>query len=206
MSFADELKAARLAAGMSQAELAQQAGISIQSVSKYENGQVASPKYEAVDALEKLLGVRFNIEEEPVTPPQQVPDLDDREFSKDAPPRAKKAAAKKAAPKRGPAAGIPSLRVQLELPYKLAAAGLRPRLPATATTIDAQAGACAAAWDTFLLRYPALREKIEQGGVAADIVNLVMAHAPILQVAREEIAAQQLMEQTYAGGLDGQAA
>ena len=43
-----------------------------------------------------------------------------------------------------------------------------------------------------MLRYPKLREKIEQGAVAADVVNLVMAHMPIIQTAREELAAIQM--------------
>jgi hypothetical protein len=43
------------------------------------------------------------------------------------------------------------------------------------------------------MRYPALREKIEQGMIAGDIVALIMAHLPIIQAAREET--QRLQEQ-----------
>ena len=69
-----------------------------------------------------------------------------------------------------------------------------------------QAGPCAAAWDQFLMRYPALRDKIEQGAVAADVVNLVMAHVPIVQVAREEMAMLQAQQAGYDGGIGAPAA
>ena len=141
------------------------------------------------------------------TEPQVVPDLDagqDGPRSTDKPPRVKKATgARKAAPPKG----MPSLQAQLQMPYMLAAAGLKNRLPSTSRMLEVQAGPCAAAWDTFLLRYPGLRDKIEQGAVAADVVNLVMAHVPIVQVAREEMAMMAAMqEQTYDGGIGGQAA
>jgi len=122
--------------------------------------------------------------------PRDVPEAPAEESpfkAKDAPPKPRKGPAKKA----GAPAGMPSLRVQLEMPYRLGATALATRLPYTSGMLNQQAGPCAEAWDVFLMRYPKLREKIESGAVAADIVNLVMAHVPILQVAREEIAAQQ---------------
>ena len=204
MAFPDELREAREAAGLSREALADASGVSASAIKKYETG-LATPRYDNLDALERTLGVRFNLMEDATMPtePQVVPDLDEAR-STDKPPRVKKAAGarKSAAPK-----GMPSLQAQLQMPYKLAAAGLRTRLPNTAQMLEVQAGPCAAAWDQFLLRYPGLRDKIEQGAVAADIVNLVMAHVPIVQVAREEMAIQAaMMDQTYDGGLGGQAA
>ena len=191
MSFADELRAARNASGMSQSALAEAVGVSsFKVVSQWENGHT-TPNYDNLERLESVLGVRLNVEagDEPVTP-RDVPEApaEDSPFkAKDAPPKPRKGPAKKA----GAAPGMPSLRVQLEMPYRLGATALATRLPYTSGMLNQQAGPCAEAWDVFLMRYPKLREKIESGAVAADIVNLVMAHVPILQVAREEIAAQQ---------------
>lgn len=191
MSFADELRAARNASGMSQSALAEAVGVSsFKVVSQWENGHT-TPNYDNLERLESVLGVRLNVEagDEPVTP-RDVPEAPAEESpfkAKDAPPKPRKGPAKKA----GAPAGMPSLRVQLEMPYRLGATALATRLPYTSGMLNQQAGPCAEAWDVFLMRYPKLREKIESGAVAADIVNLVMAHVPILQVAREEIAAQQ---------------
>ena len=187
MTFGEDLKAAREAAGLTQLDVATQTGIQQKQISGYENDRV-TPNYGTLEKLEAVLGVRLNVPagDEPVTP-KDVPEADG--FTKDEPPKVRKPRA--AGPKPKPSSGMPSLREQLEIPYRLASAGLAPRLPNTAAVIGAQAGPCAAAWDQFLLRYPKLREKIEQGAVAADIVNLVMAHMPILPMAREEIAAQQ---------------
>lgn len=201
MSFGDELKAARENAELSQTALADLAGLNQKSISNYENGK-ASPQFDSIEKLESVLGVRFN-----VVIPQDVPDGATAETpftAKDEPPKPRKAPAKKAAP-RG-SSGMPSLRLQLEMPYRLGATALSTRMPATAGVLQRQAGPCAEAWDVFLLRYPKLREKIEQGAVAADIVNLVMVHMPILQMAREEIAAQQMAAQNYEGGLGQSAA
>jgi transcriptional regulator with XRE-family HTH domain len=191
VSFADELRAARNASGMSQSALAEAVGVSsFKVVSQWENGHT-TPNYDNLERLESVLGVRLNVEagDEPVTP-RDVPEAPAEESpfkAKDAPPKPRKGPAKKA----GAPAGMPSLRVQLEMPYRLGATALATRLPYTSGMLNQQAGPCAEAWDVFLMRYPKLREKIESGAVAADIVNLVMAHVPILQVAREEIAAQQ---------------
>ena len=193
MSFGDELRAARNASGMSQAVLAEAVGVSsFKVVSQWENGH-STPNYENLERLESVLGVRLNVEagDEPVTP-RDVPEAPAEESpykAKDAPPKPRKGTAKKAA--GGANAGIPSLRVQLEMPYRLGATALASRMPYTSSMLNQQAGPCAEAWDVFLMRYPKLREKIESGAVAADIVNLVMAHVPILQIAREELAAQQ---------------
>lgn len=138
--------------------------------------------------------------------PEEV-DVAEGEFSTDEPPRTKKAPASKSGGRRASrggagsqAAGIP-LAAQLELPYRLGANFLQNRLPVTARTLDAQARPCAEAWDNFLKRYPALREKIEQGMIAGDVVALIMAHVPIIQAVRMEIAAQQMAEGHYEGGV-----
>lgn len=129
----------------------------------------------------------------------------DPEFSTDEAPRprqtAKKAAPKAKAPPKS--SGMPNVRAQLEMPYHLGAALANSRgFVHLAGVLQAQAGPCAQAWDEFLKRYPKLREKIESGMVAADIVNLVMVHAPILAIAREEIAARQRAQEHYEGGLE----
>ncbi len=205
MTIGQQIAQARLDAGLSQSGLSEILGISSSYISKLENDGVKQPTYETLEKLEAALGRRFNVEADDVTP-QDVPDLE-REFTKDEPPKPRKAAgAKKAAPR--PKTGMPSLQVQLAMPYQLAATALSGRMPATANALAAQAGPCAAAWDQFLLRYPKLREKIEQGAVAADIVNLIYAHVPIVQVAREEMAMIQAMQQGgqgYAGGVDAAA-
>lgn len=100
---------------------------------------------------------------------------------------------------RGPAA-LP-LTVQLQFPYQLAADATRNRLPATSAMLVRQAAPCAAAWDRFLLRYPSLRKKIEEGAIATDVVALIMAHVPIVTTAREELAAQRAQMESYEGGL-----
>lgn len=137
-----------------------------------------------------------------MTPPED-------EYSTDEPPAPKKAAAKKqAAPKKiAPPRGMPGIQTQLEVPYHLGATLMRSRgLVFTAEVMDRQAGPCAAAWDEFLKRYPKLREKIESGMVAADIVTLIMVHMPIVQTAREEIAARQQAMEHYEGGIASTAA
>jgi transcriptional regulator with XRE-family HTH domain len=184
VSFADELKAARIERGLTQSEVAEVLGSGESTVGNWETGKNA-PSFENIEKLEQFFGVRFN-----VTPPQDVPDSNGAtaEGPKDKAPTPRKPAAKKSTGTRG----MPPLTVQLEMPYKLGATALRTRLPYTAAALDAQAGPCAQAWDQFLMRYPKLREKIEQGAVAADIVNLVYAHLPIVTTAREEIAAQQM--------------
>jgi transcriptional regulator with XRE-family HTH domain len=200
VTFGEELRAAREAAGLTQTELAERIGMSGNHLSNVEHGR-KNASFEMVDKLEEILGTRFN-----VVSPKDVPEAEPTFTSKDEAPRPRKGAAPGPRKKSGPT-GIPSLRVQLEMPYRLGATALAGRLPVTAGVMNQQAGPCAEAWDVFLLRYPKLREKIEQGAVAADIVNLVMAHVPIIQVAREEIAAQQLAAtQTYDGGLGTQAA
>ena len=58
------------------------------------------------------------------------------------------------------------------------------------------------------MRYPALREKLESGMVAQDIVILIMAHLPIVQTAQAELQARNLAMQGegYTGGVGGEAA
>lgn len=202
MTFGDDLKVARTEAGLTQQALADAIGMSKVHVAAVENDR-AKPSYDMVDGLEKALDTRFN-----VVSPKDVPDGVEPEFTaKDEAPRVRRGA-KKAAAKRvaAPRSTLPPLAVQLEVPYHLLAMMARPRVPVTADVIDRQAKACAQAWDQFLLRYPALRERIEQGAVAADIVNLITAHAPILSTARAEIAAQQAAQEGYEGGLNANAA
>ena len=204
MTFGDDLRAARTEAHLSQQALSDLVGINVNTISGYEVGRT-HPQFENLDKLEAALGVRFNVEtEEPMSPPQDVPEADTPFKSKDEAPKPRKAAAqKKAAPK---SSGMPSLRLQLEMPYRLAGTALTTRMPYTAGMLQQQAGPCAEAWDTFLLRYPKLREKIEQGAVAADVVNLVMAHMPIIQTAREELAAIQMANQGFPTDNNSQAA
>jgi hypothetical protein len=130
------------------------------------------------------------------------------QFSEDEPPRPRKQAPeKKAAPKRtGSSAGGIPLAKQLEFPYEILSNLTAQRLPHTSAVLHAQAGPCAAAWDNFLRRFPALREKIESGMIAGDVVALLMAHIPIVQVMRAETAALQEQMQGYAGGIDQQPA
>lgn len=98
------------------------------------------------------------------------------------------------------------LAVQLQLPYRLLSNATASRLPVTSGVLAAQAGPCAEAWDQFLMRYPALREKIEQGMIAGDVVALIMAHLPILTAAREELAARAAAMESYEGGVPTPAA
>ena len=123
-------------------------------------------------------------------------------YRTDLPPRPK-AAAKSS--KGSSPAGIP-LAVQLQLPYRLLANVTASRMPATSHILEVQAGPCADAWDQFLMRYPALREKIEQGMIAGDVIALIMAHLPIVQIAREEIAARARAMESYEGGVPTPAA
>jgi len=137
-------------------------------------------------------------------------DDDDRgerqEFSQDRPPRPREKAKDK--PRASAAAGAASfpLAVQLQLPYKLLSNATAARLPVTSQVLAIQAGPCAEAWDQFLMRYPALREAIERGMIAGDVMALVMAHLPILTAAREELAARARAMETYEGGVPTPAA
>jgi hypothetical protein len=150
--------------------------------------------------------------------PETVPETEE-EFSTDEEPRLAGArSTKRAAPRRrrarrtsssGPkvsvGGGIP-LQVQLQVPYNLLADVTARRLPAFSAQCRASAPAAAAAWDTFLMRYPSLREKIESGMVGADVLALVIVHVEMLQVLRAELIAQREQAQHYEGGLQPQAA
>jgi hypothetical protein len=140
--------------------------------------------------------------------PEQMPEP---EFSEDEPPRArpakKQAAKKQAAPKRAAAsgAGIP-LSVQLAFPYEILSNLTAQRLPHTSNMLHAQAPVCGQAWDNFLRRFPALREKIESGMIAGDVVALLMAHIPIIQTMRAETVNLQEQMAHYEGGIGNQPA
>ena len=127
------------------------------------------------------------------------------EFSQDRAPRPREKP--KSRPRSaGPSAASFPLAVQLQLPYRLLSNVTASRLPVTSGVLAAQAGPCAEAWDQFLMRYPALREKIEQGMIAGDLVALIMAHLPILAAAREELAARARAMESYEGGVPTPAA
>ena len=201
MSIGDQIREARQAAGLTQVALAQATGINVQQIQRYERGHSEPPP-----DVEARLGSFFEAtfsqgggDDDVSAPPP------DEEYSRDTRPTPRKNAGKtKRAPKRAPSTAIVPLSVQLELPYRLLSDVTRNQLPVTSQVLRQQAGPCAEAWDLFLMRYPALREKIEQGMIAADVVALIMAHLPILQAAREEIAAraQAQREAGYAGGVD----
>ena len=206
MSLGGEILAARQALGWSQAELAEAVGVDRKTVGLWERGETV-PSFDNLDKLESVVGSRLNAEV-----PQPVPELDDEGTprAKDIPPKPRKTAG----PKKGPASKVSksgglSLAAQLEVPYHLLANVATNRgLPATAAALDGQAAQCAAAWDQFLMRYPALREKLESGMVAQDIVILIMAHLPIVQTAQAELQARNLAMQGegYTGGVGGEAA
>lgn len=203
MTLGDAIKAARLEAGMSQAELSEAAGISQNQISLWENGK-SNPSPGSLDKLSDVLNIVDDGDLD-MGGPQDVPEVTE-EWTKDAPPKAR-AAKKTGAHAKGSAAKPKqlSLAKQLEFPYMLLSQAAAGQMPATSKVLAQQAPVCAAAWDQFLLRYPALREKIEQGAIAGDIVVLIMAHMPIVQVAREEMAfrqAQAAAAQGYDGGIN----
>jgi DNA-binding XRE family transcriptional regulator len=57
ITFADRLRTARDAAGISQYRLAKLSGLSKQAVNLLESGQVPNPSWETVQALARALGV-----------------------------------------------------------------------------------------------------------------------------------------------------
>lgn len=197
--FGDQLRAAREAAGLSQSQVAEAVGISGNTISYYETGSREPGPGNRDKLVQFFEGLGM------------TPDDEEKAFSVDEPPKIRKGAARtKPAPLRRPSPGaaVP-LAVQLQMPYLLASDLSRTRLPRTSGVLREQAPMCGAAWDQFLRRYPALREKIEQGMIATDIVGLILAHLPIITVAREEIAAQAMEAQRmagYAGGVEAPAA
>jgi transcriptional regulator with XRE-family HTH domain len=208
VSFAEQLRLARQRAGLSQQGLAEQMdSMTGARISQYESGK-SIPSDSVRSRFEAVLGPITD------TPPQDVPDMTDTDTAtangsgpKDDPPQPRTGSAKKSAgPKKSaaPKSGQFTLAQQLEFPYQLAANFLGPRLPSTAQVIHQQAPMCAAAWDQFLYRYPALREKIESGMIASDIVALLMAHAPIFQMAVAETNAinrERVEQASYDGGI-----
>ncbi len=187
MAIGDQVRAAREARDLSQSQLAALTGLDQSGISAIEHGRRV-PGAEVLGRLADALDAEF-VEEPPVTEEPRV-------FSTDEAPKAKKTttAKKTSGPKHAARSGggLP-LQVQLEFPYMILSNATANRLPQTSRALAEAAGPCAAAWDNFLMRYPALREKIEQGMIAGDIVALIMAHLPIIQAAREET--QRLQEQ-----------
>ena len=212
MTFADDLFAARERLGWTQSELADELGVARKTVGLWERGAMV-PSFDNLEKLEAVIGSRLNVEV-----PQTVPDLDDvigEGPTKDEPPRVKKPAAGPRGKSTGGARktksnpGGLSLAAQLEFPYHLLGNVASSRgLPATSAALHGQAGPCAAAWDQFLMRYPALREKLESGMVAQDIVILIMAHMPIVQTAQGEMKAraEAMAGEGYTGGIGGEPA
>lgn len=198
MTLGETVKELRLSRGLTQEELGAMIGVEQPAISALER--------DAEKASEAHAQAIFQVLEEPV--PTMV-DNETPTFAQDEPPAIKPAKAKRTR-KKAPAksAGLP-LSVQLQFPYQLLANATATQLPTTSGVLLQQAQPCAEAWDQFLMRYPAFREKLEQGMVATDIIALVMAHLPIIQCAREEMAARQSQQSGqagYAGGIDGQAA
>lgn len=110
-------------------------------------------------------------------------------------------ARRSAGPARVSAAGAIPLQVQLQVPYNLLADVTARRLPLFSNQVRASAPAAAAAWDTFLLRYPSLREKIESGMVGADVLALVIVHVEMLRILRAELEMQRSAAEHYEGGI-----
>ena len=93
MTAGESIRAAREALGWSQSDLAREAGIGQDTVSDIERGKT-NPSRGSLDKIRAVL----DFEEPDVTTTESEP----REFTKDEPPRARKAgAAKKAAPTDG---------------------------------------------------------------------------------------------------------
>lgn len=131
---------------------------------------------------------------------------DGEEFTKDEQPQARRGRPRqtaKKAPRQSSGATIP-LRAQLEIPYKLGATVAQARGYAiTAAALRRQAPECAAAWDDFLYRWPAVREMLEKGAIGADVLRLFMAHWPILQAVREEQMRRVQIENAYGDQASG---
>lgn len=177
MSVGDRCRALREEKGLSQRELAEQCGMAQNDISKLEGGRTNF-------GPERLSRLADALEVEVSDLVVQGSEADQRSFTQDHAPKSKT----KPPPKKAdaPRVGILPLQKQLEFPYMILSNMTAQKLPATSRALAAQAVPCAAAWDNFLLRYPALREKIETGMIATDIVALLMAHIPIIQAAREE--------------------
>ena len=58
MTTGERIKQARLAAGMTQQELADKIGVKFAAIHKYESGKVVNLKRETIDALAKALNVK----------------------------------------------------------------------------------------------------------------------------------------------------
>ena len=58
MTTGDRIRKARLAAGMTQKELAEKVGVQFSAIHKYESGMVVNLKRETIDALAKALDVK----------------------------------------------------------------------------------------------------------------------------------------------------
>jgi len=73
MAFKDSLRRLRLAAGMTQQELATAAGLAVSAVAQLEVGRIGDPKFSTVRALAKALGCTPNdlVGEEEEPPPRK---------------------------------------------------------------------------------------------------------------------------------------
>ena len=192
MTVGERVRALRLEQKMNQTELASAANVDTTDISALENDR----RPFGPDRLARLAAALDTTVEDLMADD----DGGTTHSTDDEPTPFRRPAKAKPGPKAGPkftsAKGIP-LAVQLQLPYNLLSNVTAARLPVTSQVLAQQARPCAEAWDTFLLRYPALREKIEQGMIAGDVIALIMAHLPILAAAREEIAARAQMAEQY---------
>jgi len=196
VTVGERVRALRLEREWTQVELAEAASIDKSSIS-----QIESDKDPVGPARAARLAEAFGIPVEDLMASDEEEDFnltghrstDEEPVTRGGP---KKTSPKKPSGPRYSGKGIP-LAVQLQLPYNLLSNVTAAKLPVTSQVLAEQAAPCAAAWDQFLLRYPALREKIEQGMIAGDVIALIMAHLPILAAAREEIQARAQMAEQH---------
>jgi hypothetical protein len=130
-----------------------------------------------------------------------VPDEDDgSEHRTDEPPRPRKTrrTTRKGAHSVGVGRNNLSVKAQLQIPYQLAGQIAASRgLPHTGAILIARAPECAAAWDQFLKRFPAVYDMLEKGMVAGDIITLLWVHFEIVQTMRAEVASMQPTRTEY---------
>jgi transcriptional regulator with XRE-family HTH domain len=189
MSLGDRVRLLREEAELSQTGLAKASGLTQPDISAIEQGK-RIPGPEVLGRISDALGA--------ILEPDEVTEPEERVFSKDEKPKPKSQPKKSAGPRHAYKSGM-SLADQLQFPYMILSNATANRLPQTSKALAQSAGPCAAAWDNFLMRYPALREKIETGMIAGDIVALIMAHLPIIQAAREETQRLQQQQAWEAG-------
>lgn len=194
MTIGEQIRAAREAAGLSQNDLAEAAGVHRQALSEIERGRVGIGPVRLA-RIKEALGTTFDTGTDPMNEPDG--------FTKDEAPRPKKAQGRPPGrPKKAPTVAQIPVAKQIEMLYRLGGQAISPRLPVTANAVVGQAAMCGEAWDAVLRRYPAIYEFIQKGMIAGDIAALVIAHMPIIEAARMELAQRAAQEATYAGGIE----